>query len=166
MSNQANAVLAVAKKYVTQGYKEGANNDNIFGVWYGANHESWCAMFVSYCFAQANVLPLVAGIQSAKGFAYCPYAVNHFTSTHQLVPVTSAQPGDIVFFNWSGKGGIAEHVGLVVSNNIGSKLLTTYEGNTATPGAVGGNESNGDGCYQKVRQYEFVVAVARPKWAN
>ena len=103
---------------------------------------------------------------SAKGFAYCPYAVNHFTSTHQLVPVTSAQPGDIVFFNWSGKGGIAEHVGLVVSNNIGSKLLTTYEGNTATPGAVAGNESNGDGCYQKVRQYEFVVAVARPKWAN
>jgi len=162
MSNQANAVLAVAKKYVDQGYKEGPNNESIFGAWYGEDHQSWCAMFVSYCFAQANALPLIAGIQSPKGFAYCPIAVQHFTTTHQLVPVSSAQAGDIVFFNWDGQK-LPEHVGLVVSNNPATKTLTTYEGNTGAPGV---NQSNGDGCYQKQRQYQFVVAVARPKWTN
>jgi cell wall-associated NlpC family hydrolase len=165
MSNQANAVLAVAKKYVAEGYKEGANNDNIFGVWYGEDHQSWCAMFVSYCFAQANALPLIAGIQSPKGFAYCPTAVQHFTTTHQLVPVSSAQAGDIVFFNWDGQK-LAEHVGLVVANDLATKTLTTYEGNTTAPGTIAGNESNGGGCYEKHRLYQFVVAVARPKWTS
>jgi len=157
---QAQAVLAAAKKYIDQKYKEGANNDSIFGQWYGLNHQSWCAMFVSYCFDQAKVGNLLSGIQSPKGFAYCPAAVNHFTATHQLVPVAQAQPGDIVFFNWDGKGE-AEHVGLVVYNDTAHKILDTYEGNTGAPGS---NQSNGDGCYEKRRLYQFVVAVARPKW--
>jgi len=162
LSIQANAVLDIAKKYVQQGYKESPNNDSIFGAWYGENHQSWCAMFVSYCFNQAGAGALIAGIQSPKGFAYCPTAVNHFTITHQLVPVASAQAGDIVFFNWEGQKQ-AEHVGLVVSNDTQHRVLTTYEGNTGAPGV---NQSNGDGCYQKQRQYSFVVAVARPKWVN
>ena len=162
MSVQAQAVLAAAKKYVDAKYKEGANNESIFGAWYGEDHESWCAMFVSFCFFEAGALPLIAGIQSPKGFAYCPDAVIHFTTTHQLVPVAEAQAGDIVFFNWDGQH-LAEHVGLVVSNDPAHKLLTTYEGNTGAPGV---NQSNGDGCYEKQRQYQFVVAVARPKWTH
>ena len=36
MSKQAVAVVAAAKAQI--GYKEGTNNDNKFGVWYGVNH--------------------------------------------------------------------------------------------------------------------------------
>jgi cell wall-associated NlpC family hydrolase len=117
-------------------------------------------MFVSYCFDQAKLGSLVAGAQSPKGFAYCPAAVAHFTKTNQIVPVKQAQPGDIVFFNWDG-GKDAEHVGLVVSNDTTHGILDTYEGNTGAPGK---NQSNGDGCYEKRRLYQFVVAVVRPKY--
>ena len=63
-------VLGVAKKYVDQAYKEGENNDTIFGKWFGLNHQPWCAMFVSYCFNEAGLVNLVAA-QGPKGFAAC-----------------------------------------------------------------------------------------------
>jgi len=64
MNAQAAAVIAAAKSQI--GYKEGANNDNKFGVWYCMNHVSWCAQFVSWCFDQAHALPTL------EKFAYCP----------------------------------------------------------------------------------------------
>ena len=35
------------------GYKEGRNNSNKYGKWFGMNNVSWCCIFVVYCFAHA-----------------------------------------------------------------------------------------------------------------
>ena len=81
MANAA-TVVATAKKYADQGYKEGTNNDTVFGTWSGMNHQPWCAMFVSKCFDEAGLVSLVAA-STKKGFASCDarwrarrYAIN------------------------------------------------------------------------------------------
>jgi len=162
MSDQVDAVLAAAKNYVDAKYKEGRNNDTIFGKWYGLNHQPWCAMFVSKCFAEAKASKLIAA-QSSKGFSSCQIGLSWFASKKQLVPVTSAMPGDIVFYQFDDDPA-ADHVGIVVSNNKLTKTLITYEGNTAKDGS--GSQANGDGVYQKKRKYSQVIGVARPKWTK
>ena len=39
-----------------------------YAKWYGMNGQPWCAMFVSWVFAQAELLNACGG-----KFAYCPY---------------------------------------------------------------------------------------------
>jgi cell wall-associated NlpC family hydrolase len=154
-------VLAVATPFADKHYKEGANNDSIFGQWYGLNHEPWCAMFVSYCFNKAGAGSLVAA-SSSKGFASCSAGVAWFKSHKALVNVKAAQPGDIVFFNFSG-GNDPEHVGLVISVDVKHSVLHTVEGNTINPNGSNA-QANGDGVYYKTRPFGLVVAVARPAW--
>lgn len=157
------AVLQVATHYGDIHYKEGKNNDSIFGQWYGMNHVPWCAMFVSYCFAQAHASFLVAAT-SPKGFASCSAGVSWFRSKKQLVNVKYAKPGDVVFFNFAG-GSNPTHVGIVIDNDKKAKVLHTVEGNTVNPNGKG-DQVNGDGVYYKTRPYRYIVAVARPKWPN
>lgn len=160
MSKQANLVLQKAKTYVDAAYKEGPNNDTIFGEWYGMNHQPWCAMFVSKVFNEAKCSKLIAA-SSAKGFASCQMGLNWFVKKRQIVPVTSAMPGDIVFYQFDDDPA-ADHVGIVVSNNKTLRNIVVYEGNTSRDGS--GSQSNGDGVYQKKRKYSQIIAVARPKW--
>jgi hypothetical protein len=162
MSTQAALVVAAAKKYADQKYTEGANNDTVFGVWYGMNHEPWCAMFVSKCFAEANVSSLVAA-STKKGFASCTIGYQWFAKKKQTVPLGKAQAGDIVFFNFDANVNTAEHVGIVVSNDPKKGILTTYEGNTSGEGKKG-SQANGDGVYLRHREYSLVMGIARPKW--
>lgn len=46
-------VIAIALTQV--GYREGANNDTKYGVWYGYNNIGWCGIFVAWCANQAGV---------------------------------------------------------------------------------------------------------------
>jgi len=154
-------VIKIASAYATEAYKESANNDSIFGKWYGANNQPWCAMFVSYCFNKAGAGALVAA-GNPKGFASCTTAVNWFTNHNRIVDVSKAQPGDIVFFSWNGKKEY-DHVGIVLSNDPKSKTLHTVEGNTIGPNGQGA-QANGDGCYFRIRNYVNVTAVAHPNW--
>lgn len=154
-------VLAIAKKFVDENYQEGPNNDTIFGKAYGLNNQPWCAMFVSYCFAQAGVANLVAA-QNKKGFASCDAGYSWFKKNNQLLPVEEAKAGDIVFFNFDETPNDTEHVGLVKGNDPAKKVLYVYEGNTS--GDAKGSQRNGDGVYQKTRAYKLVLGVARPKW--
>lgn len=106
------------------GYREGRNNDNIFGDWYGIPNQPWCAMFVSYCMNKAGVLPNVV-----KKFASCSIGWNWFKSKGQTrnrgyIP----QKGDIIFFDWEPeKGDGIDHVGIV--NNVNGEYIYTLEGN-------------------------------------
>jgi cell wall-associated NlpC family hydrolase len=158
----ADKVIAIAKQYGLDHYKEGKNNDSIFGAWYGMNHVPWCAMFVSYCFNKAGAGKLVAA-SSAKGFASCSAAVSWFKAKKRLVSTRNAQPGDIVFMNFSGTKS-PDHVGIVVSVDKKAKVLHTIEGNTVNPNGTG-DQVNGDGVYFKTRPYRYIVATARPNWA-
>ena len=142
------------------GYKEGTNNDTKFGVWYGLNHQPWCAMSASNKYYAAGMINAVAPKNKPKGFASCAEWLKYLTNNHQLVPVGQARAGDIIFYDWQGDG-IADHVGTCKGNNTTLKYLNVYEGNTSS-GSVG-SQSNGDGYYLRKRSYATIMAVARPK---
>ena len=155
MNAQAAAVIAAAKSQVN--YKEGVNNDSKFGAWYGMNHQSWCAMFVSWCFDQAKALPAL------EKFAYCPALESWAHGKGMIVPIAQAQAGDVLLFDWNHTG-VAQHVGIATGPvDPHTRLIPTIEGNTG-PDHVGVNQSNGDGVYAKVRNPILVRAVIRPKW--
>lgn len=154
------AVLTVARQFAKDKYKEGKNNDTIFGKWFGLNNQPWCAMFVSYCFNASGYANLVKGAQTTKGFASCDYGMKWFTKNRQMIAVGKAQAGDIVFFQFDADPQ-PDHVGIVIAND-GKGTLTTVEGNTAADNA--GSQSNGDGVYIKKRKYSLVAGVARPKY--
>jgi len=139
------------------GYQEGANNNTIYGKWYGLNHEPWCAMFVSWCYNQADLGAKITA-QTKKGFASCDAGLKWFSKKGKIVPVGQAKPNDIVFFQFDADAQ-PDHVGIVAKND-GKKYLWVWEGNTS--GDSKGSQSNGDGVYLKKRAYSFVMGVARP----
>ena len=141
------------------GFVEGPNNENPYGTWYGVPNQSYCAMGISWCFAQANASHLVAA-QTPKGFSYCPDGLTWFQKNKQVVDKYSALPGDIVFFSWSGNG-VADHVELVEAASKDG--LTTIGFNTG-PESYTGNQANGDGCYRRHRPYLYVLAIVRPAY--
>lgn len=161
MATTPAAMLQIATSFADKHYKEGANNDSIFGAWYGMNHQPWCAMFVSYCFNKVGAGTLVAATTS-KGFASCTAGLAWFAKHKATVDPKNAQPGDIVFLNFTG-GNTADHVGIVISVDSKAKVLHTVEGNTVNPNGTG-DQVNGDGVYYKTRPFRYVVGVARPNW--
>lgn len=95
-------------------------------AWYGANGVAYCAMFQSWCLAQAGV--------SAVGMpgAYTPTIQARVIAAHRNHRAVQAKAGDLVLFDWDDNVERAtdgpEHIGLVEYNN--GKYLTTIEGNT------------------------------------
>lgn len=155
------AVLDEAKRWVDGNYREGKNNDTIFGKEYGLNHNPWCAMFVSYVFNQAGAGKLVAA-SSKKGFASCQAGYEWFKKHGQIVPFEQAQPGDIAFINFDKNAKTTEHVGIIYAPQPKKLWVATYEGNTS--GSAAGSQANGDGCFKKTRTKDLVMGVARPNW--
>jgi hypothetical protein len=148
-------VSAIAKSQI--GYTETGNNDTMYGKWYGLNNQPWCAMFVSWCYSQAEQIEKITA-STKKGFASCDAGLKWFAKNNKLVPTGQAQSGDIVFFQFDADAQ-PDHVGIVVKND-GKKYLWCVEGNTA--GDNKGSQSNGDGVYLKKRAYSLVMSVARP----
>ncbi|MFF4818073.1 peptidoglycan-binding protein [Kitasatospora sp. NPDC001309] len=132
------AMFAECAKWVNQGYKEGPNNDTVFGKWYGDNNEPWCDQWISYCAAMSGNADVIGK------FEYCPSHVNWFKARGQWSEYPKV--GAIVFYDWDGDY-VADHVGIVVS--FTDSTITTYEGNTSSGNA--GSQGNGDGCYQRTR---------------
>jgi cell wall-associated NlpC family hydrolase len=95
-----------------------------------------------------------------KGFASCDAWLKYLTKNNQIVPIGQAKRGDLVFFQFD-EDAQADHVGIVRSHNTTLKTLQVYEGNTSSGKA--GSQSNGDGFYLKKRNYQTIMAVARPK---
>ena len=140
------------------GYTEGANNDTTFGKWYGLNNQPWCAMSASKMYFDLGAIASVANTK--KGFASCDAWLKYLTKNNQIVPIGQAKRGDLVFFQFD-EYAQADHVGIVRSHNTTLKTLQVYEGNTRSGKA--GSQSNGDGFYLKKRNYQTIMAVARPK---
>lgn len=119
---------------------------------------SWCQ-----CFANAV---LVAGGGAQLRSAYTPQVVQ-WAREHshglKLVSISSAQPGDFVYFKWPGVSrDFCDHVGVVASNKNG--VITTVEGNTS-PGNSG-SQNNGGGVYLRTRPRSYMVACVRPTYGK
>ena len=162
MAITAKDVLKVATKFADLKYKEGKNNDNLFGKWYGYNNIPWCAIFVSYAFNKAGAGAIVANVQTKKGFHSCTAAVKHYEHTNQVIPASKIQSGDIVFMNFRGTNE-ADHVGIAIRHNKLTKKVYCVEGNTINPDGTG-DQVNGDGVYYKTRRYSNIVGAVRPSW--
>jgi CHAP domain len=148
-------VLNVARSQI--GFIEGPMNENPYGIWYGIPNASYCAMGISWCFAQVGLSHLVAA-QTPKGFAYCPAGLTWFQRQGLVVNKYQAQPGDIVFFSWG--TGVAEHVEIVEAASADG--LTTIGFNTSDQNTKAA--ANGGGCYREHRPYLYVMAIVRPKY--
>ena len=100
--NERQAIIAKAVSQL--GYKEGNNNENKYGAWYGMNNQPWCMIFVSWCAAQACI-----GTDIIPKLAYVPYCVEFFQKQgryHAKAGYTP-RPGDLIIY------GSNSHIGLV-----------------------------------------------------
>ncbi len=127
------------------GYREGRNNDNKYGQWYGVNHDAWCAMFVSWVFAASgHPLPVIDG---KMGFAKVKNIFTWARKNRRLVKRPKA--GDIFVIAHGPQKG---HTGIVKSVNADG-TITTLEGNTNMRGS-----RSGDGVYERIRTVASINA--------
>jgi hypothetical protein len=122
-------VLRIAEGEVGYSRWDDPNPGTKYGRWYaqitgspyfGTSGVPYCAMFVSWDLAQANVqcegFPRAVAIDPRDGF-------------NRMVKPSDLQPGDPVGFDWDGdaKG---DHVGITMARSGHSVLIATIEGNT------------------------------------
>lgn len=164
MANNANDVLKIARGEIGYSRWTDPQPGTKYGRWYAKDHGSYygasgvpyCAMFVSWVFAQAGAS--CAGLPEA----YCPYILNKAKSAGKVLSnKQSAQPGDVILFDWGGDG-VCDHVG-IVEKNFGS-YVQTIEGNTSSGSS--GSQSNGGGVYRRTRAWSTVKAVVRPNYGS
>lgn len=107
------------------------SNNTPFGAWFGANHEPWCAMLVSWAFHSVG-FELCAGFKGAgvvpgKGCAWVP-TIGAWLKDRGwwLDPHETPLPGDLVLYDWALDGQL-KHIGIVESAAGGK--LSAIEGN-------------------------------------
>lgn len=129
-----------AEKHI--GYREGWGNRTMFGKWYGADGNPWCAYFTSWCDNKAG---------GKFMFGYCPYVVSAaFAGEQNLYTTNNPIHGDFVVYDWQ-KDGTFDHIGLFVKwIDRSAGTFETIEGNTLPEGGVG-DQSNGGGVYRRKR---------------
>ena len=149
----AEKILEIARSQI--GTRESpANSDNVKynTVYYGrevSGKYPWCAVFVWWVFREAGAPELYYG---GGETAYCPTLM----SFHKKQAVTDYRPGDIVFFNFSGKSS-AGHVGICESWD--GTYITTIDGNTGSA-----SEDNGGAVLRRRRHKKFIVGAYRPEY--
>jgi len=147
-------VLNVARSQI--GFHAGAQEENPYGIWYGIPNAPYCAMGVSWCFAQVGLSNLIAA-QTPKGFAYNPAALPWFQRQGLVVNKYQGQPGDLVFYDWNSDG-VVDHVEILEAASPDG--ITTIGFNTGNP-----NDSiHESGCFRVHRPYLFIAAIVRPRY--
>lgn len=140
------------------------SNQTIYGAFTKANFEPWCGSFQMWVANQAGV--------KIPNCVYTPSGAQAFLKAKQWF-TSNPQPGDLVFFSWTGKNTIdqIEHIGVVVCDN-GDGTITTIEGNTNN--SVHASQTNGGEVCQQVRGagqnkrglYNCVVGYGRPNYVK
>lgn len=127
-------------------------------AWYGGNGVPYCAMFVSWVFAQHGALNAIPG----GAFAYCQTCINTGRAQGRAVSMANAKPGDLIFFKWNGTGtGDADHVGII--EQVAANYFVTIEGNTST-GAAGSQDNGGVVARRTRAKDSTVLAIIRPTY--
>ena len=150
----AEKILEIARSQI--GAKESpAKSDNVkyntayYGREVSDGKHPWCAVFVWWVFREAGAPELYYG---GGETAYCPTLM----SFHKKQKVPDYRPGDIVFFNFSGRSS-AGHVGICESWD--GTYITTIDGNTGSA-----SEDNGGAVLRRRRHKKFIVGAYRPEY--
>lgn len=113
---------------------------------------AWCLVFVWWVFREA-------GFNLYKT-ASCTAFVNRYRAFSPGQIVTGDyRPGDIVFFDFTGKRKKTEHCGIVTE--VSGSIVTTIEGNTGT-----GNDANGGAVMRRVRSTGLITCGVRPGYPD
>ena len=113
---------------------------------------AWCMAFVWWVFREAGF--------SLYKTASCSAFVQRYRTAAPAQVVTSGyKPGDIVFFDFSGRRKKTEHVGIVVGV-VGNTILT-IEGNTGN-----GNDANGGAVMKRRRDISLITCGVRPGYPD
>lgn len=153
----AKEVLDLARSQI--GVKEdpaGSNNVKYNTDYYGRviqdSAYAWCAVFIWWLFQQVGAPGLYYG---GGKTASCTTLNAYHKARGQAV--TDYQPGDIIFFDFSGKQSATEHVGICES--IAGDYITTIDGNTGTA-----SQANGGEVMRRKRHLKYVSAAYRPEY--
>ena len=162
----ANRVLSIASGEVgysrwddpEAGTKYGrAFAEKVGNSYYGNSGIPYCCMFVWWVLEQAGMT--VPGMPTAS----CTALRNACASAGMIVPKMSAQPGDIVIFDWPGsRDGANDHVGFVELNK--GNYIQTIEGNTSS--GASGSQGNGGVVARRTRDWSVVQDVIRPAYGS
>lgn len=151
-------ILSLAQKQI--GIKEYPANSNrvlynteYYGRQVTGSAYPWCCVFQWWLFKHAGMSDLFYG---GGKTASCSTLYSYHRKKGQAV-YGEFQPGDVIFFDFSGKQKKTEHVGLCES--FDGKYITTIDGNTGTK-----SEANGGGVMRRRRPVKFVSAAYRPKY--
>ena len=147
-------IIAIAKSQLGTKEAPASSNKTKYGEWYGQNGVSWCAIFVSWVYAQAG-FPL-GKIDTAKGYASCQNGYLHWKKTGEFT--SNPQQGDIVLFDWN-HDGHADHTGIFDHWEDATKTyFFSIEGNTS----IADNSNGGEVMYRR-RNRVSVKAWVSPK---
>ena len=113
---------------------------------------AWCMAFTWWVFREA-------GFNLYKTARCSAFVQRYRTAAPAQVVTSGYKPGDIVFFDFSGKRKKTEHVGIVVGV-VGSTILT-IEGNTGT-----GNDANGGAVMKRRRDVSLITCGIRPGYPD
>ena len=128
-------------------------NTEYYGREVSGSDYPWCCAFIWWVFKHCDASALFYG---GKKTAYCPTVENYYKQQGKWYK--SGKPGDMVLFDFSGKG-IAGHIGIVEKvNSDGS--YTTIEGNTGS-----GNDANGGAVMRRTRYKSSIRGFARPDYS-
>ena len=127
-------------------------NTAYYGQAVSGKEFAWCMVFVWWVFREAGF--------NLNKTASCTAFVNRYRAFSPGQIVTGDyKPGDIVFFDFSGKRKKTEHCGIVTAVDGGSVL--TVEGNTGTD-----NDANGGAVMQRTRRVGLVTCAIRPGYPD
>lgn len=162
----ANKVLSIAAGEVgysrwddpQAGTKYGrAFAEKVGNSYYGNSGVPYCCMLVWWVLDQAGMT--VPGMPTAS----CTTLRNACANAGMIVPKMSAQPGDIVIFDWPGsRDGANDHVGFVELNK--GNYIQTIEGNTSS--GASGSQGNGGVVARRTRDWSVVQDVIRPAYGS
>lgn len=159
--SSANEILKIASREVGYDRFKDPLHGSKYGRWYadmtkspyfGQNGVPFCAMGVSWVFAQAGqkcpVLPTASVTTEYNGAKRAGIV---------LANKREARPGDLVIFDWANVAGPCDHIGIVEVNYGG--YIQTIEFNTSN-----GNDTNGGKVARRTRAWGVVQAIVRPPY--
>lgn len=113
---------------------------------------AWCMAFIWWVFREA-------GFNLYKTASCSAFVRQYRIKAPGQIVTSGYRPGDIVFFDFSGKRAKTEHVGLVIAAD--GSTVTTIEGNTGT-----GNDANGGAVMRRPRRVGLITCAVRPKYPD
>lgn len=141
-------IVQVAGQQIGYSEQPANSNETKFGKWFGLDGVSWCAIFISWCYAQAG--NPIKGFGFAKGFAGTQTMLKQ--AKEKGLIVSDPMPGDICLFDFNADGR-PEHCG-IYEKHYRTGYFFSIEGNTSLS-----NNSNGGQVMRRYRPYTKSIFV-------